>query len=359
MKNQINYLQLCSLLLMIIVTSFLGVGFIGLIKVAQIDAWLSIIIGGIIGIILICAFIYIFNYEPDLSINQKITKLFGKKLGFIINTINFLIILMIGINMMYNLVNFIVSQFLSETPYWLIGILFSLIIILANIKGIETISRTSLILVVINLVLFLISVMGLLPEIKIDNFKPFLEYGINRSLLGSIYIVTVNILPIFALLIIPKKQILENKHYKKYFFFNYILVIIIMLITLVDVIGNLGIELTSNYQYPEYILLKRISIFNFLDRIENVLVIQWIFGIFITISMVVYYLSNSIKYNHQNKFPPILITTIILILALTLFPNNTMFNQYSYYIVPYIRAILLISFILISIKIKLKRKSLK
>lgn len=357
MKNKINYLQFSTLFIIGIFTSFLGVSFVGLMKTAKIDSWISIIIAGIVGCIFIGLFIYIFNYEPSLPLNEKIKKLFGKKIGFMINAIIFLIMLMTGINMMYNLINFIVSQFLSETSFFLIGILFSFIIIYINIKGIETLSRTSLILLTINLILYVTSSVGLIPSVEIENFKPILSTGVPDVIIGALIVVSLNILPTISLLIIPKDQIVKKEKYKKFFWISYAIVFILMLLSVVTVIGNLGIELTSVYQYPEYIMLKRVNIFSFLDRIENFIVIQWIFGLFTTISFIVYFLTNTIKTNHKSKVLPIIITLIILYAALNLFPTNTSFNHYSYYVAPYIRGALVIFFLLIPLAILFKKRS--
>ena len=100
------------------------------------------------------------------------TRLFGKKIGFIINIIISILILTIGINVMFNLTNFIVSQFLPETPNYVVGILFVLITIYANIKGIETIARTSFILSMLVLILYVTTVFGLSSQIT-SKTSPF------------------------------------------------------------------------------------------------------------------------------------------------------------------------------------------
>ena len=79
-QNKINSLQLSSILVMMMMASYLGAGVFSVIKAAGVDAYLSIILGGIIGSIILIMFTYIFNYEPNLTLDQKIIKLFGKKL---------------------------------------------------------------------------------------------------------------------------------------------------------------------------------------------------------------------------------------------------------------------------------------
>lgn len=355
-NNIINKLQLCSLLLITLVSPFLGMGIHNLIKKVGVDFYFSVIIGGIVGIIILLLYFYTNKYEPTLPINKKINTLFGNKIGFIVNLIICICLFIIGIFTLYNLVNFIVSQFLSETPLIVIGLLFSLIIIYVNIKGIETLSRTSLILTLICIVLFSIAILSLLQEFDISNLKPILEHGIKRPLEGSFYFITTISTPFFILLMIPKKNIIANSKQNKWITITYIIGIFFMFLTILFTIGCLGIHLASIYQYPEYIVLKRINLFNFLDRIENIIIIQWVFGSFITLSLIVYYISNNIKNNNKSKILPTIITAFILIASNTLFKNNTIFNELSYKYLPYVRLVVLIILIIISLLIFIKKK---
>ena len=356
-NNYFNKLQLCSILIVLIVVPFIGGGALSLFKSAGVDAYFSVIIGGILGILNLFIFIYIFSYKEETSIRDKIIILFGKKFGFIINSIICILFFTISLFSMYNLINFIVSQFLAETPMLIIGIIFSLVIIYINIKGIEVMSRVILIIIIINISLFLIAVLGLIPHLDFYNLKPILEFGIKRPLIGSLYVLTMNIAPIYLLLIIPKNNIIQNDKINKWLIISYIISIIIIFTALVLTLGTLGIHLASIYQYPGYIVLKRINLFNFLDRIENIIIIQWIFGLYTMVSITVYYISNTIKFNNNSKLLPSIITLIILFTSLHIFSNNTRFNVFGYRYLPILRGSILIIFLIIGIRIWFKKES--
>ena len=354
MNKKINCLQYSSMMILVIISSFLGIGIFSIIKSSGIDSYIGLILGFIIGLFIIFIQLHIFSYEPNLTIKEKVIKLFGKNLGNLLNCIIISIFLLMGIILMFNLNNFIVTQFLSETPFSIIGLAFSILIIYNNIKGIESISRVSLILLVINTILFLISFLGLLPKVQLENFKPFLEFGFNKPLYSVIYIVLINIVPIFLLLIVPKNNIVNSKNCRKYLIFSYIFSFFISLSILIVTVGTLGIELASFYEYPEYIVLQKIELLGFLDRIENVISMQWIFSLFVNLSLIVYYISNNIKTN--SKYVSLPVTFLILFLSLKLFSNNIIFNNFVYKIFPYFNLLLLIIFIMISIKILFKTK---
>lgn len=354
--KQISSIQLSSILLLMIIASFSGIGIFSIVKASGIDAYLSIPIAGIIGISYIFIYFYIAGYEPNLQFGEKIMKLFGNKIGFIINIIISCLILTLGINVMFNLTNFIVSQFLPETPNYIVGILFAIIAIYANIKGVETIARTSFILMIFMSLLYLTTVVGLMPGFDKSNLMPFLEYGISRPFHGAFYILTLNLASIFNLLVIPKNQIYDSKNFKKFILIFYLISIVALFIVVFLTLGNLGIHLASIYQYPEYIVLKRLQMFDFIDRIENILTIQFIFGMYVSLCFGIYSVSNILKPHNKSKLLTIFLTVLILVISLTAFSNNTVFNNYTYNIVPYIRIAFIFAMFIIALIIFIKRR---
>ena len=162
-------------------------------------------------------------------------------------------------------------------------------------------------------------------------------------------------IPIFTILMIPKNNIVDNKNYNKTILIAYAIGSSIIIIISTLTIGILGQYLTDIYQYPEYIVLKKISLFDFIDRIENIICIFWIFSTFISISMCSYYITNTIKKNDKPKKLAIIVVTIIVLLSINVFKNNTTFNYYIINIYPYILSILLLLSIIIAIKIKHKK----
>lgn len=358
LKNKINSLQLGSLLFMLGMAPFIGIAIFTLIQMGGVDAYLSVLLGGIFGFILLFCIFIIGEYEPDLTLSEKLKKIYGKEIGSFFNLILIITFSIMSISIIFNLSNFIVSQFLSETPPLIIGIIFTILIAYLTSKGIETISRVSLILFGINLVLIMITVVGLLPKANIDNLKPFLEFGISRPLSGSVYFILSNVTPLMTLLMVPKNAIVDKKNLKKTLSIFYALMILFAFLAIGLTISNLGIHLSSLYQYPEYIVLKRISFFNFLDRIENVVTSQWIFYLFIASSFLIYSVTHCIanKGLWQTKVFPFIIAFIILLLSQMIFQNNTIFNTYSLKVMPILRIPLLAIIILTTIIVCFKKK---
>ena len=353
MKNwKINSLQFSTLVSFSILSTLIGIGFNNVTKIAKVDSYISVIFAYIIGFIPILLFIYLFNQEK--SINELIKDTFGNILGTVINYLLLIPIGIIGLCSVYSISNFMVSQFLSDTPIIIIYIVPLIVILYGLIKGIESISRTSLILYVIMLFLFFIAIIGLAPQIEYSNFKPVLENGIIPPLKGSLIFVLSDIIPVFVMLSISKKNIVNKNNANKSIIIFYSLSILIMFLNIAMTIGTLGIHLTDMYQYPEYMVLKQISFFNFLDRIENFVTIQWIFRTFMLVSMVIYYIKNTIKKDSKSNFIYIFIIALIVLLNLIIFKNNTTFTNFAYKIYPYSNLGLFIIIIIISITIFIK-----
>lgn len=355
MKNwKINSLQFGTLVSFTILSTLIGIGFNNVVNIAKVDSYISIILAYIIGFIPILLFIYLFNQEKTL--NELIIETFGKIPGTIINYLLLIPIGIIGICSVYSICNFMVSQFLSDTPIIILYVVPSVVILYGLIKGIESLSRTSLILYIITIILVIITVLGLAPQIEFDNFKPMLENGITKPLKASLIFTLSDIIPVFIVLAISKKNIVNKEKTTKSIIVFYTLAIIIIFLNIAMTIGTLGIHLTDMYQYPEYLVLKQISFFNFLDRIENFVTIQWIFRTFILVSLVVYYIKNTIKKDTNSKLIPALILTTIIILDLVLFKNNTTFTNFVSKIYPYSNLLLFVLIIIISITVFIKNK---
>ena len=350
--GKINNLQFCSIFIIIILHSFFGLSSL---NISNNDSWISILLGLILGLLLIFLFIYIFSFKKNLSINDKINLLFGNKLGFIINIILIICFFNLSTILFYNLDLFINKEFLDKTPLYIIGFLFSIIILYINTKGIETISRVSFILLSISFILIIISSTSLLPSINFENFLPILNTKLNNIYLNSLN-TTINIIPIFLLLIIPKNNLTNKNKSNKFIIISYILTSIIVLKIIIDIIGILGIDLAKLYQYPGYIIFKRINIFGFINRIENIIILQWIFEVFITLSLITHYISKTIS-KKNNNYLYLIIILLPLITSLLIFKNENDFIFYMNYIIPTIKIIILFIFILIGIKIILFKQN--
>lgn len=338
--NKITCFEFGILIYFLIRSTSLGMAVISYINIGGVDGYLCPLIGTAIGFIPLIIFIKIMNYEPSLNLFEKIDKLFGKYLGKIINTILIATIIFLCTIIFWNLLNFIASQYLFRTSSYYIAIMFGIGIYYLCSKKINVTFRVANILFYISIIIFCICFLGLINQSDLNNILPFLEHGIIPPIISGFAHVGYSILPLFILLIIPKNNIKNNEKLTKTIFIFYLLTNISKAIVTFLTISIFGIDITSLYEFPDFILLRRISTSGFFQRFENILAIQWIFDLFIMITMCFNFIKGGYRHLIKNKFDNIFILIVIYIVCLIsskyLFNSNTSGNIFIIYILPYI-----------------------
>nr|MBP3259143.1 GerAB/ArcD/ProY family transporter [Bacilli bacterium] len=342
--HKINLLEYVSTFFMIIMAPFLGMGLYNLLIKASIDSSISVIIGYILSFAFLIIFIRINDYKSNLDLKDKINVLFKRsKLIIILFSIA---LFSMSLCLSYNINNFIISQFLSETPIIYTMIILGMLIIFINSKDITSIFRVSNFLFYINIILIMIAIFGEYNKIELINMLPILTNGINRPIIGSVYILIFQIIYMFILLIIPKDNVSNNKHMNIGLIIAMTLAFILFLIIIIYTIGSLGIDLAMKYHYPAYIVMKEVSIFGFIDKIENFIIIHWVFEMFILLSLITYFI------NKLTNIKNYILVILNIILCVIIFRNSTLYNTITKVLIPISSTIILIIIIMIYLKIK-------
>ncbi len=355
MKNKISNFEFGNLNFFITRALMIGITFNALINAMKQDSWLIPILSIIPAILLIMAVNYIMNYKPDLDLSLKIIKLFKKKLGIFII---FLLILLFGficILNFLNLNNFIQSQFLTRTPFLLISIMFMITTYYILNKEIYCLSRCGTILFYISIILLVLSLIGLMPEIKFSNIKPIFTSAPRDYITGLNSFYAFNTIPILLLTIIPKNNI-ENKNIKKTLLISYIVSMISLFIIIFQTIAVFGYELSNLYEYPQFLVLKHVSLIGLSSRIESILIMQVIFDILFLNIFIIYFINKCITsiFNINKK------NLIYLIICISIIFLTIYISKYNVFLDNLIRNIIPVTinivstFLIVIICIKIK-----
>lgn len=325
---------------------YTGIAIHNITFLAKQDGWISLIIAFIIGFIPMILFNALLNIEPSLSFPQLIKKYCGKIFGTIINVFLILSVLFHAGIVLWNLCNFINSQFLFKTPVLVIGIFFMIPVIYTVSKGLKTIGRTSMVLFLISIIIYFITFFALISKVKISNIFPIFENGITPIMDGSLVQLSYSVLAIFPLLIVPKNNISDNKKLcsslMKFYIFNFITMFIVMFF----IISIFGSPLANLYQYPEFNILKTVNIANFFQRVESILSFQFLFDLIIGLIVFVYFLKTATQqtFNFENKFNNVLIIILsiaIIYISSIIFKNNTIAYDFLGKVYKYVRLLIL------------------
>lgn len=333
MNKKISMFEIGVLNFSIIRALYMGITFSCLTEFTKQDGWFTILLSVIPLIIYI---LLINKFETSgKTFYQKIKNTFKKPLSTFILIIINLTILLLVIMCFFNINYFIHSQFLSKTPIYVTAIIFLICNLYVLSKDIQTLTRTAVILFIISIILFVTSALGLINLIDPFNFMPVLYVKPLNHIMGISSIISYNIFPIIILTCIPREK-LENKSFKKTLIISSLLSFLSLLIPYILTIGIFGVKLSNIYEYPEFHVLKSISLIGASDKVEKILIIQWIFDMFVFVSLGIYFIRQSVEHIISiNKkylnflFIIIILFSILFIQNYSLF-INTYFMKYAH-----------------------------
>ena len=328
--KKLTSLEYNSLIFFVMRASFIGLTLGNVINVTKQDSWLSGIISLILGLIPLGVFIYLKNYDKDKTIAELVLYLF-KKNGPLINVVLIFGGLLFALVSFSNLTGFVHSQFLYRTDHIIIGICLIIPIIYALLKGINAISKTSLFCFFIVLFMIIMLIVGVLNGIDLDRLKPYFQASYADLGHSSAIIISFNVIPMFLLTIIPTNKI-KGFSCKKTIAF-YFLALLSLINAIFLTIAVLGTDLALLYQYPEFNLLKKFEVGNFIDRVESLLSLEWILALLVQIIVCLHFAKEIIKttFKVKEKTGNMIIVIACLILILLnekLFLTNASANAF-------------------------------
>ena len=341
-----NLFDYSILMYFIIRCTFFNLFFNNLLKISKQDSVISIFIGLILSIIPI--FIYLKTKHNELNLfdnNKKIYKHYK-----IINITLIITTLLLSSYLFWNLASFVKQHLLYNTPNLFISLIFLIPIIYTLIKGYDSVNRGKVILFYMSILMFIITYFSLLSNLDLNNIKP-INYDSN-ILLGSLYYITFLILPLYTLNIFPKNTI-KNFNTKKIITYAIIFQLIPLLMTLA-VLAVYGIDFSLLLNIPEYHVLKRISVFSSLNRVDSILYVQAFFDYFVTLAFYSYFILKGITSTYNIKYPKIIVSILLITVCIIInFINYNTIIFISLHILPYL---LIISFLFIPFITMLKSK---
>ncbi|PID23238.1 spore gernimation protein [Sporosarcina sp. P3] len=247
---------------------------------AKQDAWIAAIVGIGIGLLVIWLFTTIASWFPGLTYIQITEKIFGKWIGKIVSILFVSMATYYTSSLLYYSATFVTTNMMPNTPSVALHILMIGIVVMGIRLGIETIARSAEILIVVFVVLFLILTVFISPQIKFENLQPVYEVGTKMIFQSSIYFVTSSSVNAIVLLMIFPAFINNMKHAKKSFIIGHLIGGIFILMLTFLCVAVLGAEDTARQIYPGYELAKRISVGDFVQRIEGFMGSLWFIALY-------------------------------------------------------------------------------
>ncbi len=322
---------------------FLGVGVSNIFALAGKDAWISGLIGIIIGLGLIWCFQ---KFRQDIK-GSLISYLAAPKLlNYLIKTLFFLLylaILAIGFLAFTNLVS---SYYLNYTPALMIGIPLVLLIIYLLSKGLKCLGRVGEILFPLCLCITIIKILLLTETANLNFFLPIYTNPLGNILLAALTFAVLSTSPF--LLLITEKMTLKQS------ITNYLIGAVISLFVIVNITSVFGDALVRMFSYPEYAILRKIEFFKFFENVENIIAFIWLADLFIILSLTSIRLKELLP--RPKYIAPLILIGIMLIINLYVVNNfDVTMYIYRHFIYFFFGFIFLIIILLFIKKITLKK----
>lgn len=327
--------------------SMFGIGFFLLFKYNGKDAWISSILGTILGVIVLFTYKYIKDYFKDKNIRDTLNKTIFGKCYLIIFLIFYLYLIIIIVILLPMFVN---AFYLLYTPKLIVIIPFLLLAIYLSFKEKYVIESLSHFLFFISLAIIIIYALFLSKYMDVNNIFPVFSTK-NLSIIKCAFIYA-------SITSIPQ---IMTIHYSNNDFKddlkNYLIASFTIISVFLYTILSLGEPLIKIYSFPEYAVLKQIKILKFIENIENLSTFLWYFDMFIALST----LTTNVKEILPQKYNKIyffLSMIFVLFVGGIFIGSNYRIILSLFYTYPYILFIFFLLFTILLLYIK-KSKKLK
>ena len=135
----------------------------------------------------------------------------------------------------------------------------------------------------------------------------------------------------------------------------YSLSVFTLFLIAIIIMGVFGPELSVMYRYPEYMMLKKIKILSFVEKIENLVSVIWIIDGFFMVSMASHTIYDLLPKKYNKKIGIILAAAMFYVTSFIV-GQNYITRLSLYYKTP---IIYLLGFIFIAIPLYIKTRKLK
>lgn len=310
----------------------------GLANIAKQDAWIGGLVGIGIGMLIVGLYITLWRMYPDKTFVGICEAVLGKWAGTAVSII-FIVYTFIGTTtVLFYVTNFFQIHFLPRTPVVFTCMLFVIVIVMGARMGLETIARTSELMLPWFVILFVVLVTTLTPQIDMNNLLPVYEAGTKSVIWAGIIFAGTSYMPLvflFALFPRVKDRQMDKVRIGVLLaaFAGGVCVVLVSLLCILI----LGPDITMRSIFPSYALVKKISIGNFIQRIEAILAGLWFITTYMKTTFYFYTcvtsLSEILKLNNYRTltFP---CAMIMIVFSQVVYPNVTYMQDWDATVFP-------------------------
>lgn len=325
---------------------FLGVGYSLILEHTGNDSWICFILGSLLGLIFCFMLKKILDYKKKKTLNDLLKDM--SFIGVIIRILFILLSIIVINELLFILQIFAKSFFLINSNTFLIIIPVLSLACYVGFKGYKLLSYVTECLFPIAVFFVLVAFLSLIFKVDYTNLKPILSHSTVDMIKSTFFYFSLSSTPLLFLLDME----FENNTISN----SYIGVSLILTEVCILLLGVLGQFLITIYRFPEYMILKNIEIFNFVEKIENIISIAWIINNFVLLCLACCFLKKRLP-KKLNNYSFLTIIFSILLVVCFIFGDSYINDLFIYLRLPYILAIFTIPITIILFIYTLVKKS--
>jgi spore germination protein KB len=284
---------------------------------AKEDAWISVIIASVVGVVVILNAVWLGKRFPGKTIVEYCEDILGKIPGKLAGLIFIGFFLYLTALTIREFSEFMVTVFLVDMP--IIILITSLIFVcaLAVFQGLEVIGRLNGILIALVIGFFLLSLLMATGEMNHDRILPVCANGLIPILKGSIHVAVRMgevIMIAFLLPYINRRTLAARTGIVAVFSLT-----ALFLLTVIVAVLCFGAFETGRLLFPNFMVARNIIFTDVLERVESIFMLIWVFGAFskVTICYYVTVLTTS-QWLNLTSYRPLVLPTGTVITGMSL-----------------------------------------
>jgi spore germination protein KB len=286
---------------------------------AKQDAWIAVLIATFLGVPLVWMYWFLLSKVPDKNLFEIMEELFGRIPAMGLTLAYILFFFYDGTRDLRDFDELMASAILPKTPIEVISI--TLIFVIAYILhlGLEVLGRTSEIFIpyIMGFILIVAILLLFSGEFRLRNLQPVLAEGflpILKAVFPGLLGFPFGEMVVFTIVM---DQTSKFKHVGKVSMIAIGLVGLLLVTAVVLQISTLGVDTRGRSNFPMLAAARYISIANFVERVDALVVFIMMLGVMVKISLLFYGGLKGLEYIFRIPYRPFV------------FPMATLFALFS------------------------------
>jgi spore germination protein KB len=284
--NRITQLQVYMFFSQFLFSTTIGFFVSPLVKNASYMSWVSVLTGSALGLGIAYLAYRLGLRRPDRSLGQYGPEILGKWIHYPLFAFVIFINLFSAAYILRQLIDFIVQIYLPETPDWAAASLFGVCVARAVHSGPVTLFRSAQGLFFFSIASVITFPLFVIPEINKDMVIAMFTNADPPGIWNGTMIVMA-LFAEMAFIVYLFPYIIKTEKTMKSLVWATVTAVIVTLADLIPTILLFGPELTANLTYPTLELIRYIRAGAFLENLDPLLIVFWLYSMFLKISLFV------------------------------------------------------------------------